>query len=610
MKKLFVLVITIFLFYSNIYSIDIVDKAFREQFAIPVLNKGYYNHQVMTTSFYDRQQASVNGLIESFRGTSNYTYDLFSRSFIVGSKGILDAQAFVYDSSIASICYILAGQTKKSENLFRIFQREFYMQKGEHYGLCNAYKTDVPRKRWGLTHGIDGNRVHLGPNMWVAIAIIQYTAITGKTDFVPFLIDMLKWAKQVKHYKFSDGKLGAPSMGYGWQPPNWSTVYSTENVVDYYAVLKMMKYIYNNSVKNVKPMFDKAKYSLQDIDEEMENIERWLTKLIYDKKKKSFNMGYNANGVDRTDALDTVSWTIPALTPKRLEELNISPFDMMQFAEDNYLVTDVIENKTIKGYDFTNQKGRNKNYRMVWFEGTGFHITALQVMSEYAEKVGKKELAEQYKKQAVDILIDMKKASLLVDLVDKSLPYTSKRPTDKDIYTTFEKEWEIPRGKNGTWVSSSSSTGWYLIAASAFNPLDFDIDHVKYKLFNNNIKEIKQENKDDIDNKKNEGIKIFIDIYKTGKLDLLMDNKDSNSLDWNSVFLFAYNPLNLSLDKLFKKEEEKSNQNIQKNVTVTKTSKKIVSNNKISKKTDMKTTKKNKAKVKNKIAKKEINLKS
>jgi hypothetical protein len=106
-------------------------------------------------------------------------------------------------------------------------------------------------------------------------------------------------------------------------------------------------------------------------------------------------------------------------------------------------------------------------------------------MSQYALKTGKKELAQQYKKQAIEILSNMEKAADLINLIDKSLPYTSKRPKDKQIFTTFANDWEIPRGKNGTWVSSSSSTGWYLIATSAFNPLDFDVKNVNYKLFNN-----------------------------------------------------------------------------------------------------------------------------
>ncbi len=485
MKKIFFLIVSIIFIFSTAYGIDIVDKSYREQFSTDSLNKDFYKHQMRTVSFYDRQTSSVNGLVESFRGTSHYSYDLFTSSFIIGSKGVLDAQAFIYDSSIASLSYILSGQYKKAEKLFALFKREFYASKGDYYGLCNAYRTDMQRTRWGLKPGIDGNRVHLGPNMWIAIAILQYTAITGKTDYIPFLISMVKWAREIRHYEFPNNKKGAPSMGYGWQPPDWSTVYSTENVIDYYAVLRMLKYIYKNSNKNVASYFEKANYGLKDINEEMTNIERWLTKLILDKNKGTFNMGYNSNGIDRTDALDTISWTIPAVTPKRLEELGIDPFEMMQFADDNYLVTDKINDVEIKGYDFTNQQGRRKNYRMVWFEGTGFHITALQTMAQYALKQGRRGLAKQYKDQAIEILSNMEKASNLINLIDKSLPYTSKKPTDKQIFTTFANEWEIPRGKDGSWVSSSSSTGWYLIATSAFNPLDFDVKNVNYKLFNN-----------------------------------------------------------------------------------------------------------------------------
>ncbi len=475
--------LTIFLFFTSLsYAVEPVDKNYRESFSNEALKEDYYKLQMRTASFFDRQTSSVNGLIESYRGTSNFSYDLFSHSFVVGKNGVLDAQAFTYDQAVAALAYLLAGQNKKTEKILRICQREFLASKGDYIGLYNAYKTDVPRKRWGLTAGVDGNRVHLGPNMWVAMAALQYTAITGKTDFVPFVIDMLKWAENIKHYTLSDGQKGAASMGYGWQPPDWSKVYSTENVIDHYAVLKMIKKLYVTKPKDIKPYFEKAGYEIEDVDEELENIERWLVRLIYDKKKGTFNMGYNPNGVDKTDALDTVSWAINAITPERLKELNIDPFELMKFADYNYYVTDIVEKTEISGYDFTNQQGRRKNYRMIWFEGTCFHITTFQLMSRYAESTGNHELAEIYRQKAVSILTDVQKASEKINMVDKALPYTSKNPGEKQIFTTFANEWEIPRGKNGTWVASSSSTGWYLMAASAFNPFDFD-SSVNYKIF-------------------------------------------------------------------------------------------------------------------------------
>jgi hypothetical protein len=485
MKKILILFILV-LFVQNIFCIEIVSKEYREQYSPENSKSDYYKLQMKTASFFDKQTSSVNGLVESHRGTSVYCYDFFTRSFILGNGGVLDAQAFIYDNAIASLSYLLAGQNNKVVKILRVCQKEFYSKKDEgRFGLYNAYKTDVPRKRWGLTPGIDGNRVHLGPNIWIAVSAFQYTALTGKLNFLQFAIDTLKWASEINHYKFSNGELGAASMGYGWTPPDWSKIYSTENVVDHYAALKMAKDIYYNSNVDVKSYFEKAHYGIEDINAEIENIERWLVKLIYDKNKRTLNMGYNERGVDKTDALDTVSWAITALTPERLTELGIDPFHLMDFADEEYFVTDKIGDQEVSGYDFTNQKGRRKNYRMVWFEGTCFHITTIQVMADYAKKLGKKDMVEEYKKQAVSLLEEVEKVSSLINLIDNSLPYTSKKPTEKQIFTTFADYWEIPRGKDGSWVASSSSTGWHLIASSAFNPLHFNKETVDYKLFRN-----------------------------------------------------------------------------------------------------------------------------
>jgi len=483
MKSLVKAFFCLFLFPVFLNAFEIVDKSYRESFCDDFLKKDYYKLQMRVASFFDRQTSSVNGLVESYRGTSRYSYDIFSKSFIIGSGGVLDAQSFTYDCAVASFAYMLAGQYKKTERILRVYQKEFYASKGDFIGLCNAYKTDKPRRRWGLVHGMDGNRTHLGPNMWVTMAALQYTALTGKMDFLPLIIDMLKWAQEIKHYKFKNGKLGAASMGYGWQPPDWSNVFSTENVVDHYASLKMLKDIYYNSNKDVKNYFEKAKYSTEDIDKEIENIERWFVKLIYNKTKKSMNMGANEHGIDTTDALDTVSWTILSVTPKRLSELNIDPFLLMNFAEKNYYVEDKIEDLEVKGYDFTSQQSRRKNYRMIWYEGTNFHISAMQMMSDYAKSIKNETLSKEYKQKAVDMLTNVTEASKKIGLIDNSLPYTSKKPNEKQIYTTFATQWEIPRGKDGNWVASSSSTGWYLIAASAFNPFQFDKSRINYKLF-------------------------------------------------------------------------------------------------------------------------------
>lgn len=461
---------------------DIVNKKYRDQYLPPAAVKNYYKKQVSITKFLDRQTSGINGLVESFRGTSIYSYDIFSRAFIYGRGGALDAQSFTYDGAIAALAYLVSDQPKKAADILRIYEREFYCIKNDNYGLFNSYRSDKEATKWGLPIGIDGDRMHVGPTIWVAVAALQYTALTGKLEFLPFIIDICKWTEALPHYTLQKGQRGAVSMGSGWGP-DWTKVYSTENIVDHYALLKMLQEVLDLKNPEIESIFEKKKYSALNIKREMFSIERWLMEVAYDKNKKTFNMGANENGVDKADALDTVSWTIPALTPERLIEMGVDPYHLMRFADKNYQVNDKIEGADIKGYDFTNYNGRKKNYKMVWFEGTGFHIVAMQVMAKFSKEKGFSKRADFFKQQAMYFLNEMGKASVLCDMIDGALPYTSKKPGEKEILTTFQWEWEIPRGRKGQWVSSVSSTGWYIIAMSAFDPLGFDKKNVSYKLF-------------------------------------------------------------------------------------------------------------------------------
>jgi hypothetical protein len=486
MKKILLTAIFVLSAVSGVFAYDLVHKDYREQFSSPEVNQNYYKTQVDTIKYFDRQTSEVNGLVESFAGTSNLSYDLFSRSFILGKGGAMDTESFTYDGAIAALAYLASGQPKKAALILEVYQTEFYIEKNSSpQGLYNAYRTDKMAKKWGIPPGVDGDRIHLGPNTWVAIAALQYTAITGKTEFLPLAIDIAIWAGNLARYKFADGSLGAASMGFGWSPPDWSVIFSTENVVDHYAVLKMLKDLYETSGEGFKvaEIFKKSNYTVEQIEADMTAIERWLMEVIFDETKKTFNVGSNENGVDKVDALDTVSWTIPALGPERLKQLGADPFHLMDFADDNYYVSDKVENERVYGYDFTNYAGRRKNYRMVWFEGTGFHIIAAQVMADYAKSVGDEEKVKLYTEYSIFFNDEMAKAAALIAAPHNALPYTSKKPQEKQIFTTFAESWEIPRGKNGQWVTSASSTGWRILAQTAFDPLGFNKQAINYRIF-------------------------------------------------------------------------------------------------------------------------------
>lgn len=481
--KSLVAVVVIFSFLSSAYANGLVNKKYQEQFISAQAVKNYPAKKVKTAEFLDAQSSFENGLLESFKNTSHYSYEVNDDRFIYGTSGVLNNQAFTYDNAVAVIAYLLCNNQKRASEILEVYKNEFYISKGDYnYGLFNSYRTDREDTGWGLSIGIDGDRMHAGPNLWVAIAALQYTALTGNLEFLPFAIDICKWVDTLPHFKFEDGTRGAASMGSGWGP-DWTKVYSTENVLDNYAALNILKKIYlmgNNETKNV---FKAQQYSLQTIEKEMANIEKWLMKVIFDNSKKTFNMGYNEEGVDKSDSLDSVSWAICIFGPEKLLKMGIDPYYLMEFADKNFLVTDTIEGKKIQGYDFTNYDGRQKNYKMIWFEGTSFHTVAMQVMADFYQKNKDKKNENYFKDKSVKTLDEIQTASSLCNMEFGALSYTSKKLTDKEYRTSYSQEWEIPRGRDNKWVASVSSTGWFIIALSAFNPLTLDTENVNYKLF-------------------------------------------------------------------------------------------------------------------------------
>ena len=465
---------------AEVFPGDYISKEYRNYFVSTGLQKKFYKIEVQTLEFFDHQKSGINGLIESYRGSSRYAYDLFSKGFTFGRGGVLDAQSFTYDGAIASLCYLISGQTRKVTGLLDAYRFDFYVPKNGEIGLYNSYSTDQA-PNGGYPMGIDG-RIHLGPNMWVAIAALQYTAMTGDLKYLGFVIDMMKWVYSLNHYRFPDGSRGGVSMGFGWGP-DWSKVYSTENNIDYYAALRQLEEIYYSGNAEAKSIFAKRNFGPKDINKELSGLTRWFKEVVYDPRQKYLLMGYNEKGPDRIPALDTVSWAITGIGPEGLAKMGIDPFKLMDFAEKHFKVTDYINGVRMDGYDFTSSNVRRNNVRMIWLEGTGFHTVCFQVMSKYAEKIGLKNKADEYRFRAIKFSEELERASILVNFMDSALPYTSKNPKEKEILITFTDEWEIPRGNDGQWVASASSTGWRYLALSGFNPMVFDKDNVSYLFF-------------------------------------------------------------------------------------------------------------------------------
>jgi hypothetical protein len=426
-----------------------------------------------TLSFLDKERVSTTGLIESFHGSSPYYYDPASAQYYPDKTGALDQQGFTYDLSLVVMVYSLNRQYQKAKQILQVLENNFYINKNGYIGLLNSYKINDfnSQNQYSLEMGIDGDRIHVGPNMWVALAALQYDKMTGTHQFLPFAIEIAKWAYKLPHYILKDGHRGAVCMGSGWGP-DWSTVYSTENIIDNYAVLNWLEQIYQTASDKERRIFAIKGFGLKYIQAEKVRIKQWLLQVGFNREYQSFNCGYNEFGVDKTKALDTVSWSISGIGPAVLASWGIDPFKMVDFAEQNFQVYQEINGEPITGFDFTDEEYKDPNRpRIIWWEGTGQMIVMYQVMADYCRQLGDIERMVSCQRKAMQYLVEMDKMSRMARLPHGVLPYTSIQPKDTELINTFFYGWEIPRGRNGQWVTSLASTMWRLIASVGFNPL-------------------------------------------------------------------------------------------------------------------------------------------
>ncbi|MDD5492190.1 MAG: hypothetical protein PHV60_05870 [bacterium] len=426
-----------------------------------------------TITFLDKERAATTGLIESFHGSSVYYYDDASKQYYPDKEGILDQQGFTYDLALVVMVYTLNGQYQKAKQILKVLEQNFSVEKNGHIGLLNSYKINDfnGQDEYSLEIGIDGDRIHVGPNMWIALAALQFNKMTGTRQFLPFAVEVAKWAYNLPHYVMKDGSRGAVCMGSGWGP-DWSTVFSTENIIDNYAVLNWLEQIYQAGTEMERRVFTAKGFGLKKIQEEKESIKQWLLKIGFNREYRSFNCGYNEFGVDKTKALDTVSWGISGIGPAVLASWGIDPFKMVDFAEQNFQVYQEIKGEPITGFDFTDEKYKDPHRpRIIWWEGTGQMIVMYQVMADYCRQLGDIDRMVSCQRKAMQYLAEMDKMSRMARLPYGVLPYTSIQPKDTELVNTFFYGWEIPRGKNGHWVTSLASTMWRAIGSIGFNPL-------------------------------------------------------------------------------------------------------------------------------------------
>jgi len=427
-------------------------------------------------------RTSKSGLVASFANTSPYFFSQATGKFHLryyGKMGCLDDQAFTYDLALASIGFLLNGDSIRAERILDCMQTEFYLPKNGSQGLFNSYLVSNRVPLDDMQLGADGDRIHSGPTLWVAIAALNHSKIERNTRYLPFALDIVRWCRdRLTYYRFADGERGGISMGMGWGP-DWSKIFATEHNVDYYAVLRMLHDIYTESPEEVRAIFLEKQITDEWLLDEMAHVGRWLREVPFDPETYCFRAGFAYGKIDPTRVVDGTSWGIGGLGPAALESLGIDPARLMESTE-KYLRASykLPDGRIIHGFDLTDPEGfGHHRKRLVWFEATGQMIIAYQELAKYYQMKKQAAKAEQFGAKARRYLEDMRAFQEAYQL-DGCLPYMSINPGEKQIVKTMKEEWEVARARSkDVWVGSMSSSMWYLYSLHGYyNPMEWSFD--------------------------------------------------------------------------------------------------------------------------------------
>jgi len=422
-----------------------------------------------TLNFLNRQRSSNTFLVESFSGSSNFFYNPADGTFSERSFGYLQSQCFIYDLSLCIIAYSLGKDFESAKRILSILEKNFYIGKEGKIGLFNSYRTDrYANDTEVLVMGIDGDRMHAGPNIWVGLAAYQYMVLSKDKSFYPLCLEIIKWAiHQLHHRVLVDGSRGGISMGYGWGH-DWQKIYSSENNIDYFALLNLVENDYSNN--ELSGIIRSSALRLIEVQEEKRSVGQWLVHEVYDKNLGLLYAGHNQTGLDKTKALDTATFSILGIGPEKLFNLGINPDRLIDSAEKFLKVETTIKEQKIEGFDFTDTEGHGQSRpAAIWLEGTYQMILAYQQMADFYQNnlVECKKYQDKYTKllQNIETFIE------IGDCEHQVPSYTTLNPKEDEIIMTFKGDWEIQRGLEHKRVPSIASTVWRQLAAMKFNPM-------------------------------------------------------------------------------------------------------------------------------------------
>lgn len=363
-----------------------------------------------------RRQNPRTGLVLSFEGDAE-----------------LEDIAFTYDQSLAANVFVLFGDLERTKKIF-----DFYSFKAKKVkkGFLNAYyaSTGEPAEY----------TLHAGPNLWLGITILQYTHRTKDRGYIPLAKRIADWAIDLQAQDLEGGLRGGPDV-------NW---FSTEHNLDAYAFFKMLYEITGE---------DRYLLACQD-------VLSWLDKHAYDHQ---ISPPVKRGRGDSTIATDTYAWSIAAIGPEKLKHIGMLPEEIIEFAEENCLVTTYFKRPTgevisVRGFDFAKRRHSPRG-GVISCEWTAQMVLSYKIISDYYKDLGQTLKADEYLEKAEDFLIELGK--LIISSPSPTgqgqgcLPYAT-----QDFIDTGHG-WHTPKGSR---TGALSSTAYAILAYRGYNPLKLE----------------------------------------------------------------------------------------------------------------------------------------
>ncbi|HCD38656.1 MAG TPA: hypothetical protein DEQ77_08065 [Candidatus Omnitrophica bacterium] len=354
------------------------------------------------------------GLIASFEG-----------------DGELGDIAFTYDQALAVIAF---SYRKEYDLAGKIL--DFYLSRAHNKnGFYNGYYVS--------SGDVSEFIVHSGPNLWLGIAALQYTQLSGDKKYLSIARDIATWMLRLQKEDKEGGLRGGPETPW----------YSTEHNLDGVSFFTMFYKITRESA------YRKAS----------EFILSWLQKHAYDSPSVPVKRGRG----DATIATDTYAWSIASIGAQKLIAMGMKPEEIMKFAEDNCGVSLQYtrpsgENILVKGFDFAKQQHMARG-GVISCEWTAQMILSYKLLSRYFASTMNFSKEKLYKEKAEEYLEELTKmiiaSSSRTGQGEGCLPYAS-----SDFEDTGHG-WRTPKGKN---TGSLSATIYSLFAYYGFNPLELE----------------------------------------------------------------------------------------------------------------------------------------